>query len=185
MLQAVKTFYALTLALAVSLGVPATDTELAAKSPQRVVETVEEQERPVPVIVAAPEPIYDQSDVEMLAKVLWLEARGVPSDTEKACVVWTVLNRVDAGYGSTIEAIVTAPNQFAYAPGAPVDLQLAELAQDVLDRWSSEKQGEFDVGRVLPEDYLWYTGDGKHNWFRDAYRNGTRWDYTLDSPYIT
>lgn len=50
-----------------------------------------------------PEPLYTERDVEMLAKTIWAEARGVPSDAEKAAVAWCALNRLDAGtYGETL-----------------------------------------------------------------------------------
>ncbi len=45
------------------------------------------------------------------------------------------------------------------------------------------KDGEADVGRVLPSDYLWFTGDGKRNHFRNAYRGGQIWDWSLPTPY--
>lgn len=54
-----------------------------------------------------------EQDVEMLAKLIWGEARGVKTTTEKAAVVWCVLNRVDsAGFPNTIEKVVTQPRQF-------------------------------------------------------------------------
>ena len=40
--------------------------------------------------------IPDEAEVEMLARLIWGEARGIPSDMHKAAVVWCVLNRVDA-----------------------------------------------------------------------------------------
>ena len=83
--------------------------------------------------------------------------------------------------------MITQPQQFAYSAGAPTvsdyGYDLVALARDVLDRWSREKAGQTDVGRVLPKDYQWYAGDGKHNYFRDKYRGGSRWDYSLPSPY--
>ena len=167
----------------------------AAKVPQlpqqpisaQVLQQPESESLPIIEVVEGPEvePCYTQNDVKMLAQVLWLEARGVSSQTEQACVVWTILNRVDAGYGETIADVVTAPNQFAYSPDAPVEEELANLAQDVLDRWSAEQNGAFDVGRVLPAGYFWYSGDGEHNWFRNEFRGGVKWDYGLESPYIS
>lgn len=38
----------------------------------------------------------EQEEIEMLAKLIWGEARGVESTTEKAAVAWCVLNRVDS-----------------------------------------------------------------------------------------
>ena len=68
-----------------------------------------------------PEPLYTERDVEMLAKTIWAEARGVPSDAEKAAVAWCALNRLDAGtYGETLAEVLTTPWQFAYYESSPV-----------------------------------------------------------------
>lgn len=128
---------------------------------------------------------YKESDVVMLAKLLYRECRGVASDTQKACVVWTALNRVDSEDfpEDTIEKVLTSPSQFAYSPNTPVEDHLYALALDVLERWNMEKNGELDVGRVLPSDYTFFSGDGTFNYFRNEYQGGTIWDYSLASPY--
>lgn len=194
MFETVKNLCTMSLALAVAAFQGGGGELGAAKIPQlpqepptaQVWQRPQIQAQPVIEVVEEPEePCYTQADVEMLARVLWLEARGVPSQTEQACVVWTVLNRVDAGYGETIAQVVTAPNQFAYSPDIPVVEELANLAKDVLDRWSAEQSGAFDVGRVLPAGYFWYSGDGAHNWFRNEFRGGMKWDYGLESPYVS
>lgn len=132
------------------------------------------------------EKCYTEADAIMIAKLMYGEGRGTYSKTELSCIAWTVLNRVDAGYG-TIAEVVTAPNQFAYSPRFPTvsdyKYDLVELATDVLDRWSMEKAGMTDVGRTLPSNYLYYGGDGKHNYFRTEWKGGTRWNYSLPSPY--
>ena len=94
-----------------------------------------------------------------------------------------VCNRVDAGYADTPFQVMTSPSQFAYIEDTPVLPELCALAGDVLERWNREKNGETDVGRVLPQDYLWFSGDGSHNHFRNQYSGGSRWDYSLPSPY--
>ena len=38
----------------------------------------------------------------------------------------------------------------------------------MLTRWSIEKQG-VTVERELPDTYLWFTGDGVQNHFREGY----------------
>ena len=127
---------------------------------------------------------FDDKDVTALAKVLYNECRGIPSDIEKACVGWTACNRVDAGYGNTVYEVLTAPRQFAYWTDTPVTEELYSLALDVLTRWNNERNGIEDVGRVLPLDYLWFRGDGKHNYFRDSFSdNYNIWDYSLSNPY--
>lgn len=129
---------------------------------------------------------YTDEDVEAIAKLLYAECRGVKSRTEQACVAWVVLNRVDNGFaGETIQGIITYPGQFHPISNVtdPVPEDLYTLAGDVLSRWNSEKNGIENVGRVLPKEYTYFTGDGKHNYFRNAYRGGTVWDFTLESPY--
>lgn len=128
---------------------------------------------------------FTEKDVIAVAKVLYRECRGVKSVTEQACVAWTICNRVDTGLGGdTFLEVVSYPNAFAYEYNTPVDDDLYELALDVLTRWNLEKNGQTDVGRVLPADYEYFYGDGTHNHFRNAYSgNYDIWDYSLESPY--
>lgn len=127
--------------------------------------------------------LYSVDDITLLAKTLYGECRGIPSDMEKAAVAWVILNRVDY-YGSTVSAIVTAPYQFAgYNPNHPVLPELYALAEDVLSRWNRERAGETDVGRIIPSDYLYFNGYGGRNHFRNKYRGGTRWNWSLPNPY--
>lgn len=126
---------------------------------------------------------YTDSDAIDIAKVLYRECRGVPSVTEQACVAWTILNRVDNNNAS-IHDVVSSPHQFAFSENTPVDETLLNLAYDVLERWNSEKNGETNVGRVLPESYLWFEGHSGHNYFRNRYDGDfTVWSYSLESPY--
>lgn len=128
---------------------------------------------------------FTENDVVMCAKVLYNECRGIPSKVEKACVVWTILNRVDnPSFPNSIASVITQPYQFAYSAGTPVWQELYDLSYDVLTRWNLEKNGQSGVGRVLPNDYFWYNGDGRHNHFRNTYKiTGYYWDYSLPSPY--
>lgn len=128
---------------------------------------------------------YTEYDAIDIAKVLYHECRGIASKTEQACVVWTVLNRVDK-FESTIYSVLRAPNQFAFYEDTPVWDELLDLANDVLNRWNREKNGEINVGRVLPCEYLYFEGRNGHNFFRDNYSDlYTVWDYSLESPYET
>ena len=131
-----------------------------------------------------PAKLYTERDVELLAKVIWAEARGIESDAEKAAVAWCALNRLDAGFGETLEEVVTAPHQFAYRESAPVTPEIAVLARDMLERWQAERCGAVEVGRTLPADYYFFGGDGRHNYFRKEYRHtGENWDWSLPDPY--
>lgn len=133
---------------------------------------------------------YTKSDATIIAKIMYGEARGIKSKTEIACIAWCILNRVDAGMGKSIEAVATAKSQFYYKAGAPTvsdhGYDLVTLATDVLDRWSREKAGQTNVGRVLPKQYKWYAGDGSHNWFYPSWpcKRAQRWNFkSVSSPY--
>ena len=125
------------------------------------------------------------AEVEALAKMLYGEARGIASDTEKAACVWCVLNRVDdPRFPDTVLEVLEAPYQFSgYSADYPVLPELAELAADVLTRYHAERDGEENVGRVLPAEYCFFTGDGKHNHFTIGWQDTETWGWTLESPY--
>lgn len=150
---------------------------------------------------AEPEPVklYTEADVEMLARLIYTEARGVRSKTEQAAVVWVVLNRLDNPnrLQKTIAEVVCAPYQFDYRPWVPVTDEFKALAADVLERWQAEKRATAgspaspggasrsaeDVGRVLPPEYQYFEGRGGRNWFSAKWKSGEFWGWGLGSPY--
>ena len=141
---------------------------------------------PSDALVAAEQWEPPDKDVEILAKLIYGEARGISSTTEKAAVVWCVLNRVDSpSYPDTLEGVVTQRHQFAgYKADNPVTEDFSEIARDVLERWHSEKTGAADVGRVLPDDYIYFTGDGNRNYFTAEWSSSAvEYDWALPSPY--
>lgn len=155
---------------------------------------LEETPAPLLSITPTPEPMsspeaaalpWTYEEVEMLAKTIWAEARGVPSTARQAAVAWCALNRLDAGtFGDTLAEVLSKPYQFAYDPASPVTDEFLALADDVLYRWYLEKTGVEDVGRTLPEDYLFFEGDGLENHFRKEYeKTGDTWDWSLPDPY--
>ena len=80
--------------------------------------------------------------------------------------------------------MVTEPSQFAgYSPDYPATEELKTIAADVLTRWERERREGGDVGRVLPAEYFFFTGDGERNYFRTEYTGGAFWDWTLPNPY--
>ena len=126
---------------------------------------------------------YEET-LDILAKVLWGECRGVKSKTNQAAVVWCIGNRVEAGKrGHNFRECATARAQFTgYGRRNPVAESLRDLAEDVLARWMSEKYGMADVGRVLPEEYLYMAGNGKYNRFR--IKDGDRKSITPKSSEV-
>ena len=151
--------------------------------------TWEQQPAPAPVVtpeeetaetepLEAPEPsqtpvyyvmYFTEEDVAEVAKMLWGEARGCSRDNQIKCA-WVVVNRVDdERFPDTIQGVLSQPSQFhGYDPAYPVTDELYNVAFDVLTRWSYEKQG-VPVRRELPESFLWFTGNGVENIFREAW----------------
>ena len=119
------------------------------------------------------EPVYEMyythDDVVAVAKMLYGESRGCTVDNQRKAV-WCVLNRVDAdGFPDTIIGVLSQPNQFhGYSTAFPVWDELTAVAEDVLTRWSLEKQG-VAVNRELPPSYLYFTGTGQENIFREGF----------------
>lgn len=130
---------------------------------------------------AEQETYVDYVAAKYLANVTWGEARGC-SVTEQAAVMWCVLNRVDSPlYPDSVGEVVTQRAQFnGYSESNPITQEMLQLANSVLTYWS---EGD-DSGRVLPKEYLYFTGDGEHNYFYTTWAsNAVAWDWSLPSPY--
>jgi hypothetical protein len=125
------------------------------------------------------------TEINMLAKTVWGEARGT-NKMEQSAVVWCILNRVDAGWGS-ISEVITAPNQFhGYSPNFPVTDEIRALVEDVVARWKFEKACGGNVGRTLPSNYLYFRADstGLSNVFRTEWDgNYEVWNWDCWNPY--
>ena len=135
-------------------------------------ETAEPEQSEEPEPSEAPvyyEMYFTEDDVAEVAKMLWGEARGCTRDNQIKCA-WIVCNRVDdARFPDTIQGVLEQPSQFhGYDPAYPVTDELYTVAFDVLTRWSYEKQG-IPVRRELAKSYLWFTGNGRENIFREVY----------------
>lgn len=126
---------------------------------------------------------YTEQDIIDISRILYIECGGVYSDTEKACVAWTILNRCDL-WNQTIYDVVRAPYQYDFQETAQIRDDLYNLSIDVLNRWCEEKSGLFkNCGRVLPAEYIAFYGDGYHNYFYDPNSPGIYWDYSYETPY--
>lgn len=122
--------------------------------------------------------------VKALSQMALGEAGGC-GKTEIAATIWCVLNRFDGGYSNSIFTVVAAPDQYhGYSPNNKIRQDIYEITCDVIARWVAEKEGKENVGRVLPQGYYWFYGDGKHNHFRNQYRTNVRWDWSLPTPYV-
>jgi len=142
----------------------------------------------LPVIVVAstttptpepePEPIvelrYQEHEARMVAQTVWGEIRGGSKD-EWRLVVWCICNRVDSQHNdfrnqNTIEAVVTAYKQFhGYSSTNPIDDDIMEVVLEELYKWSAGEEAPIIEPYATTSDYLFFYGDGKHNWFREEW----------------
>ena len=130
-------------------------------------------------------PYDDYNKVVKALSQMALGDAGGCGKTEIAATIWCVLHRYDAGYSNSIFTVVAAPGQYhGYNPNNKIRQDIYEITCDVIARWVAEKEGQEDVGRVLPLGYNWFYGDGKHNHFRNQYKTSVRWDWSLPTPYV-
>lgn len=119
------------------------------------------------VEAARPRP-YTEREVEICAKLLYGEARGCTVEEQKL-VIWCICNRADK-YGQTIEEVATAPQQFlGYSSRNPVLEELCSVVREVLDAWVSGEEALVYPPYATSSEYLFFYGDGVHNWFRENY----------------
>ena len=179
----------LTIAALLAVLMPWSGSNAEDKPQEMTVGTVEEVRQPTAVLSLSSQTaagyVPNAAEVEALAKLIYGEAGIVPSTTEQAAVVWCVLNRVDdPHFPDTVLEVVEAPYQFSgYDPEYPVYEEYALLAADVLTRYRAERDGEENVGRVLPAEYCFFTGDGRRNHFTTEWESTDCFGWTLESPY--
>ena len=122
-------------------------------------------------VLPPPEPWEpDPADVALVSRTIWGETRGCPYDEQWAqgcCIV----NRVDdPRWPNTIEAVVTAPDQFqGYSPNNPEE-PFHDMAREVLIAWHNGDTG-------VPKDMCFCEGRNGHQIFR------TTWLKTEETRY--
>ena len=111
---------------------------------------------------------------ELAGRAVWGEAGGIQDYTQRAAVVWCACNRADA-WDMEIGDVLTVDQFHGLAIRGEVPTEHIELARDVLARWTLESEGWVDVGRVLPERFLYFEGNGVVNLFSTQYGGGEYW----------
>ena len=132
---------------------PATD-ELVGESVESAEVKAEEADLP-----------YSEYDVDLLARCVWLEARGEPYEGQVA-VAEVILNRVRSkNYPDTVEGVIWDGGQFASAPmmgrATPTDVQY-QAVYDALNGMgvlNNDRCVFFSVGRSYGS---YYTTIGNH-----------------------
>jgi hypothetical protein len=115
-----------------------------------------------------PPKTYPDAELEMLAKTVWGEARGCAAD-EQRLVIWTVFQRVDSGlFPDTLSAVIAQPNQFVgYDEKHPVSAEIAALCYEEYDKWQDGECPPTFAPYAKTTPYLFFEGDGWHNWYRE------------------
>lgn len=124
--------------------------------------------------LAAAKADVDSELAEWVGRAIWGEAGGVQDEAQRAAVAWCALNRADA-WGMDIWDVLNVGAFHGLAIQGEVPDEHIELARDVLARWALEAEGWVDVGRALPEQYLYFEGDGVRNHFSTEYGGGEYW----------
>lgn len=132
----------------------------------------------------APAVIFTDDEVDALARMLYGEALNCSIEGQ-AGAVWCVLNRMDdPRFPDTVLDVLTQPNQFfGYRKSNPVLPELVGVVEDVLMRYNVEQSGIENAGRVLPKEYVYFSGDGQQNYFTVTYAARDVWDWSARSPY--
>ena len=119
------------------------------------------------------------------------EAGGVSSITERSGCLWIACNRVmsdDPYYPDDLESVIAQSGAFdGYNPNGTYTEADYRLAVDVFERFWREQNGEssVSVGRSIPADYLYFWGDGDHNYFTKSQGGAPYvWGSIFISPYI-
>lgn len=124
------------------------------------------------------------------AIMLYGEAGGVDSIVERSGCLWIACNRVlsdNPFFPNDLESVIEQESQFdGYTIDGTYTKADYDLAVDVFERFYREQNGEpsDEVGRTIPVDYLFFIGDGEHNYFSKT-QNGTPyvWGSMFVSPY--
>jgi len=104
---------------------------------------------------------YTSKELKMLAIIIYREARNQPYSCQVA-VGNVVMNRVlSPGYpGSTIEAVVTRKNQFAWKASVTPNSECYRVARDILD---------YEVWTVPQNTYFFRANKSKSDWGSHEY----------------
>ena len=133
-----------------------------------------------PLVAAVWEPLpmageplpYTQSDIEIMAKAVWGEARGCSPD-EQRLVVWCILQRVDSEHWpDSITGVVTQSGQFqGYDPAHPLDDAILTLCKEELAKWAAgEEAPVHEIYAPSRPFYYFDSRSGNGNFFREEWK---------------
>lgn len=147
------------------------------------IENVQTEPRPTEVSVIAPEPSpeprYGFTDDEIyLLAVLLSGSKYVDGDGEYdidygnderydqiSLVLCVVMNRVrDERFPSTVSEVVWAEGQFSLMPNWIKSLpEVSDISLQRVTEWCTAYDGNDDGVQSVPEDHVYFSGDGREN----------------------
>lgn len=163
-------------------------SEIKMDTPEPEIADIAEVTEIAAELVVEPVKHFPESTYVKGAIMVHGEAGGVASITERSGCLWIACNRVvNVRYPDSLESVIEQKWQFdGYDPNGTYTEADYNLAVDVFERFYREQNGESPeaVGRTLPAEYIFFTGDGAHNYFTKE-QNGTPyiWGSQLISPY--
>lgn len=124
------------------------------------------------VLNTAMEAIPDELVAEA-ALLAWGEYSGTDY-AQRTAPIWCACNRADA-WGQTLEEVMHSDAFHGLLTEREVPAEWYDLARETLARWELEKLGYIDVGRTLPSEYLYFSGNGVVNVYRTEYIGGVEY----------
>ena len=107
------------------------------------------------------------------ALLAWGEYSGTDY-AQRTAPIWCACNRADA-WGMTLDEVMHSDAFHGLLTEREVPEEWYDLARETLARWELEKMGYIDVGRTLPSEYLYFSGNGVVNVYRTEYIGGVEY----------
>lgn len=107
------------------------------------------------------------------ALLAWGEYSGTDY-AQRTAPIWCACNRADA-WGLTLEEVMHSDAFHGLLTDREVPEEWHDLARETLARWELEHMGYIDVGRTLPSEYLYFSGNGVVNVYRTEYIGGVEY----------
>ncbi|MCL4487086.1 MAG: hypothetical protein M1570_03015 [Chloroflexi bacterium] len=133
------------------------------EAPPRETERAEEL---TPTLIATPLPSFTQAEVSAVANVATYEAQIFPEPLKSkayAAIAWTLRNRVEKGFGGTVdytdEALLSRYSSYALHKDDPADPLAVQIAEGVLSEESSEADPTHGARHYVDNSYWTGTHD--------------------------
>lgn len=116
-------------------------------------------------LLAGNEGVHGDGEYDFEWQLLYQE----PNDEQISLVLEVVMNRInDPQWGDTVASVILEPYQFSVFPDNN-DSKPSPLVIDYISEWC-ESYDAGELVRTIPEDHVYFTGDGTNNHSRSVWR---------------